>query len=562
MGVLTFRGSNVRRIARGLLLAAALGSSSCSSDDDSTISSGLFLAPVSAQSAGGDAIPVLAPSLAFLGAIRPDSTPEDLQNLKADAFVLGRLSINDQATGTVTPLDSYLVYESKTRSLLSATLCGQQPANDCSRVKLHYNGRGFDEAQLAPQGSAITPKVPSIKLQNGWLLSFDTGNRSIIAFRMDQKRVNVGGVPTDVEFRPFGPTSSRNFGRGNGLLLSTVASAEELLQELGTFGVLRFLEVEPNQVLVFLSTGAVHLLELTEVETFLPFDLNEGNPDPFDCDPEESDLCLPVTLLDGQFKLFPEGQGLGPFITPADIRAVTGGESANLGTFTPACLTSCSGDSVGCGTFLAFDQPSSSFLTLEILTAGEQVTGAELELAGVIVDPGDPEPPPNGLSLPGSPPFQVTGGFCRASLPTPVLLFEETTNTMLAYDTLKPIGQGLSIYLTAEAILARRDPNQTGTTDPNQGDIELVFAVSDVKDNRLAFNKGSRELLSFSYTTPAVVLSLSPSELFNATGGGGNFNYIEPQLGTDDDLRVFNQQANTLLGVELEYETLPVSIKN
>jgi hypothetical protein len=164
--------------------------------------------------------------------------------------------------------------------------------------------------------------------------------------------------------------------------------------------------------------------------------------------------------------------------------------------------------------------------------------------------------------LPTLPPYTVTGGFCRASDPTPILIFEETTNTMLAYDSAKPLGQGLSTYLTAEAILRRRDPNNSGTTDPNQGEIELVFAVADVKDNRLAFNKGSRELLSFSYTTPVVVLSLSPSELFTATGGGGNFNYIEPQTGSDDDLRVFNQQANTLLGVELEYETLPVSIKN
>jgi hypothetical protein len=562
MGVLTFRGSSVRRMARGLVLALILGSSSCSSDDDSKISSGLFLAPVTAAP-GVDTIPVMAPSLVFLGAIRPDSTPEDLQNLKADTFVLGRLSEQDQATGIVAPLDRYLVYESKTRSLLSATLCGEEPKTDCSAVKLHYNGRGFDEAQLAPQGSAISPKVPSIKLQNGWILSFDTGNRSIIAFRMDKKRVvNVDGIPADVEYRPFGPTSSRNFGRGNGLLLSTVASAEELLQDLGTFGVLRFLEVEPNRVLVFFSTGVVHLLELGEVEAFLPFDLNVGNPDSFDCDPEASDLCLPVTLLDGQFKQFPAGQGFEAFITPAEIRAVTGAESANLGTFTPTCLTSCSGDSVGCGLFLAFDQPSSSFLTLEILTTGPDVTGATLELVGAILDPTDQEPPPNALSLPGSPPFEITGGFCRASEPTPILLFEETTDTMLAYDSTKPLGQGLSIYLTAEAILTRRDPKNTGAADPNQGEIELVFAVADVRDNRLAFNKGSRELLSFSYTTPVVVLSLSPSELATATGGGGNFNYIEPQTGSDDDLRVFNQQANTLLGVELEYETLPVSIKN
>jgi hypothetical protein len=559
MGVLSFRPvfprycpTTARRIAPGLLLAAAvLGLDGCNDKDDSKISSGLFLAPVSVRGTGG--IEVLAPNLTLLSAIRPDSTPEDLANLKADSFVLGRVSIHDQATGAVTALDSYLVYESKTRSVLSTTLCGTEPAQDCSAVRLHYNGRGLDEAQLGGQGSAISPRVPSIKLENGWILSFDSGSRSIIAFRMDRERlVQVDGIPQTVEFRSFGPTSSRNFGRGNGLLVSTVANAEELLQDLGTFGVLRFLEVEPGQVLVFFATGAVHLLELSEVETFLPFDLNAGNPDPFECDPEDSDLCLPVKLLDGQFKLFPDGLGMGPLITPADIGAITGSDNPNLGSFTPACLTSCSGSSAGCGLFLAFDQgvvqleggPSSFFLTLEVLTSGGKVTGVNLQPAGFIT---------------GSPPFTITGGFCRASERSPLLLFEERTNTMLAYDHER---SSLTVYLTGEDIQARRDPGGTGSQDPEQGDIELIFAVADVRDNRLAFNKGSRELLSFSYTTPVVVLSMSPTDLFNATGTGGNLNYIEPQVGTDDDLRVFNQQANSLLSVGLEYATLPVRIKD
>jgi hypothetical protein len=564
MVVLPFRVSKVRKTACGLLAAAALGVSGCNDSGGSKISSGLFLAPVSRSQPPGT-IQVLAENLAFLSAIRPDATPEDLANLKADAFVLGRLSMHDQATGEVTRLDAYLIYESKTRALLSATLCGTEPAEDCSTVTLHYNGRGFDEAQLAPQGSAVSSKVPSLMLQNGWILSFDSGNRSIIAFRMDKERVaHVGGVPTDVVYRSFGPTSSANFGRGNGLLLSTVASAEELLQDLGTFGVLRFLEVLPGKVLVFFSTGAVHLLELTEVETLLPFDLNLGNPDSFECDPEEVQLCLPVTLLDGQFKLFPEGAGMGPLITAADIRAVTGGDSANLGTFTPACLTSCGGDSADCGLFLAFDQPSSSFLTLEVLTAGDDVTGAVLELAGIILDATSPTPDaPNTIRLPRSPPYQISGGFCRASVPTSVLLFEEASDNMLAYDPSKPTGdKNLSIYVDADGILERRDPTNTGSTNPSQGNTELSFAVVDVRDNRLAFNKGSREMLSFSYTTPVVVLSLSPAELSAATGSGGNFNYIELQEETDNDLRVFNNQANTLLSIKLQYETLPVAIKN
>src|SRR5688572_12411557 len=275
-------------------MVAAAWLAGCSDDSErKSISSGQFIAPVSE---GAGSITVLADNMTFLKSIRPDASDEDLANIRPDSFVVGRLSSHDDASDRVEEIDEYLIYEAKTRSLLSATRCTGAIAEDCSKVLLHYDGRGLDDALQGRLGASVSDAVKPLKLQNGWIIGFDDGNQGLVAFRKESPRAVAG---EQVIYRAFQSAGSKNFGAGNGLLVSTVVGAEELQNKVGNFRVSSMIEIEPNKVLLFFLSDQedVHLLELSEEEVFLPFDLDLNPEDPTACNPQDEPLCLPVKLL-------------------------------------------------------------------------------------------------------------------------------------------------------------------------------------------------------------------------------------------------------------------------
>ena len=393
-------------------LAIMAGLAGCH-DKGGEISSGQFLAPVSE---GADSTTVLADNKTFLTAIRPDSSEEDLQNLRPDSFVLGRPSTHDlQAGSKVERLDEYLIYESRTRSILSATRCGDAPAAGCSNVTLHYDGRGFDEALEGRLGAAISPNVEPVELRSGWILAFDSGNIGIVAFRKESPR-DVNG--SQVIYRPFETTLSRNFGGGNGLLVSVVVGAEEIANKVKTVSLSHMLEIEAGKVLLFFtSTADVHLLELREEERLLPFDLDLSS-DASQCDPQTDELCLPVKLLKGTIKLFPEtGNPEGrPFVDDSQVAAAVGTDlPPDIGIFQPLCMDACAepgGEApLVCDRALIYEEVTLNFLELRITRSAGEITGGTLQrwtntgnLLGAIGAANDQT---------ASPPLRFNSGFCN-----------------------------------------------------------------------------------------------------------------------------------------------------
>ena len=127
--------------------------------------------------------------------------------------------------------------------------------------------------------------------------------------------------------------ASKNFGDGNGLLLSVVISGDEAVDQLRGHGVFsppkvsRLIEIEENKVLVFYASGTLNFVELLELR-------EETGTRDFDLDPplRPSEL-LEVKLLRGEYKLFP-----GPFLPYDAIAQITGSLTLVLDVFQPILI--------------------------------------------------------------------------------------------------------------------------------------------------------------------------------------------------------------------------------
>ena len=136
---------------------------------------GLFLAPITEKpnASGRGAIDVLVDRLDFLRAIRPGVLDSELVDTPAEATVLGRLSSSTpDAHGNPTLTNDLLIYEAKSKSILSVDMCPASGSPTCGVVRLHYKQKGLEEEQ--GQLGTIATGVPPVMLRNGWILAFDS----------------------------------------------------------------------------------------------------------------------------------------------------------------------------------------------------------------------------------------------------------------------------------------------------------------------------------------------------------------------------------------------------
>jgi hypothetical protein len=577
MGTLAVKTPSFRQVSLACWALLAALSAGCSSGGGDGVASGLFVAPLSETPDVG----VLADKLDFLRAIRPTLLDSELALIPVDSFVVGHLSAsrwirkqelnqNNQLVWSMVPdpeggpypkgVDELLTYEAKSGSLLSVNLCRDASDTDCGKVRLNYNARGIDAEEsrqgARTQGGVISKDVAPIQLKNGWILSYDSGGKNIVAFRKELpgKVEYADGSTGFADYRPHEivqGTANKNFGSGNRLVLSLVVSGEDMMDQLDAASepiVTRFVEIEPNKVLVFFRTiRAVHLLELFETEEVVDFNLDDNVTD--------SSSYFPIRLLRGEFKLF----GTQPFITYRTIAEnLTGDANIVFETFQPIIVPSD-------GAALVFDQSSSMFIKLLSVKAeikdpdtGEttvQIIGGRAEEAIVPSSVYTELQEGSGGNL-VDPPLNFTGAYYHPKHPW-ILLFEDKTNNLLSYKY-EETTDNVGLFVNSTKVLQRRQPD--GTIG-SSFDVEpsLIFAVGDVRDNRMAFDSGLDELVSFNYTAGVCVVAATKTSITDKTFNLlANINYVEP-LDTKN-VRAFDNQSNSLLALFVNYLTMPITV--
>jgi hypothetical protein len=562
MGISLLRAPILPRFWLSALALILVGWAGCKSGSHS-VSSGLFIAPVTVQNSAS--VRVLANKIDFLQAINPELSPSVIAQFQADCVVLGRLSTHTSSQGLlddgVAITDNLLVYEGVSRSLLSVNVCADTANGNCAHdVVLHYDSRGIDEDEGGLVGGVISRDVPPLQLKNGWILAYDSGSKNLIAFLREPERVvrDAQGNPIPglkADFRPFVTKTNKNFGRGNGLLLSVVITGEEMATEIGRDKapsepiITRMVEIEENKVLLFFSTvREIHLLNLEERDATPDFDVNTLEPD-----------HIPVKFLRGSLGAFKPPPDLPlpaePYLPLTSIAKLTGDDDVKADTFQPILLPHPDPDpNPGRDFLLIFEQTTSTFLTLESnktnVNGQEKILGGTARVAVNIL---------RNLrqgNLTG--PLDIPGAFIHKN-GREVCFMEEKTNNLLAYDPTKPAQESLRIFIDSTGFSLRLDPSGTGGI-VGQSEPRLVLATKDVNDNRLAFDAGLDELISMSYSSSVVVVVASLTKIISATGGSlVDITYLEPL--DDRNLRAFDTQSNALLAIDLEYAAFPIHSK-
>lgn len=565
MGISLRRASNRTRLP-GLCLALTglivAGSGFGCGGSGKKVSRQLFLAPFTQPSTATQTRGIIqrAKKNDFLRAIRPTALESEFEASQPEGTVLGRLSRPDPVSGEPMLTENLLVYEAQSRSLLSASMTAINPATGRNVVRLHYSQRGLDEAQGEP--ATLSTVVPPLKLQNGWIMVFDSGSKNILAFREENPRKVVDDLDGDgtatertVVFRspvlPNGQVNpdSRNFGQGNGLLASVVISGTDTVDQLKvpTEPVIsNMVEIEKNKVLIFFTFGtirAIHLLELSEETIQADFDLDE---------PVRPSERLDVKLLRGRYKLFPEA-----LITYRKIaEQITGNDNLELDKAPPAVYTH---PKLPVPFVLMFDRTTSTFIRARLLKdAADAVVGAEIAEA---VSSASFQASLQGAAGASTvdPPYALQGGFQRSDGKNrQIMYFETKSANLVAIDpdpALNP-DQNLKVFTSTSGFLFRRNPRAPG--EVAQGNPEsLIFATRDVRLNRLAFDVELGQLISISYSSGVVVVVASAAELSVVTNDPlSNLTYLEPL--DDNNLRAFDSRTMSLLEVQLGYSAFPV----
>lgn len=534
-------------LAVGAILAMTGG---CA--DRKSASSSLFVAPITTT----PAITVLADKLDFLREIEPNKLDSVLIDQPSEPYGIGHL-YRHEADGRVVRSDEMLAYESKSRAILSVNTCPEGTGLlECGRVRLNYSSKGFEDEQTdqggVAQNSSISTAVTPIVLKSGWLLAYDGGSKNIVAFRQEGPRVVAGG--DSVEFRPSTRELSNvnsNFGYGNGLVMSLVISGEDLARQIRATSqpiVTRFVELDDTHILLFFSTvRSVHLLELSEVDTPLVWDLN---------DPADPETLLPVPLLRGTIKLFdnPLGGPQLPFLTFREIsETITGNDNVLLSSFQPILIPD-NGD------VLVFEQVTSYLLRIG---ARRNNAADPAEITGGTV--GRAAFPQNLLAalqegVGGNivnPPLELGGAFYHQTLPA-ICIYEEKTNNLVTFFYEKTINNNIDLFIQSSEFLQPRTQGSSGggiATEP-----VLSFAQADVTNNRLAFDQGADRLLSINYPAGGVVVVADRTTLIAVTGNSlADLTYTEPV--DSDNLRALDTQSTSLLALPLTYISWPVKVQ-
>jgi len=160
--------------------------------------------------------------------------------------------------------------------------------------------------------------------------------------------------------------------------------------------------------------------------------------------------------------------------------------------------------------------------------------------------------------------FQFTESFLHQDKPL-ILCFEDESNNLFAYDyEAGPFDPKIEVFTSAtqlsQRIDLRFDPEFDDHSEPP---TRLLFGTGNVFENKLAFDFDTSEVLSFNFVTGQVVVVLHRRDVTAVTGASlFNLNYMltidEPPQGKGRILRIVDDESTSLLGINLEYEAIPV----
>ncbi|MBI4582799.1 MAG: hypothetical protein HY717_02020 [Planctomycetes bacterium] len=513
-----------------ILLAALMGTGCDSKGTKVRTSSGVFFAPVPSApdpiTGEGSVEVVIDPftdrpvnELTILKTINPGKLDSELESEQAETAVLGKLSD-----------DELLLFERKSSTLLELNFV-------TGALKLPILKIGAKTVSLSDIFRTSAAKIlVSITLkdptggQNHWVFGFETTSRSL--FVMNHDRLT------------------------GELKVTVVANKVQIGKEIreSTFNLVNAFEIPrpsaaaqgPRQHEVLLnstrqSLSGEHLYVLRE---------NNG-------------------LVQGEFRLF---DALGvlkpaldiPFIEDAfpyldfdSLRVVTSSFDLDVFDFPGVALPLATENS-----FLIFDRVTNHFIKIQVLRnqVSQEITSRRIELYTfpdeilTAIRQGSASVDTEAVS------FNFHDIFPHLSQPI-LLAFEEVTNSLMSIDYNAPYGRRIGLYSAASNVLQRIDLH--GTDEEELGGVRepvLTFANADVRENRLLFDQGSKDLLSLNYLTGFYVVVLKQRDIGQQTGsvGSSNLTFMEPI--DDYTLRAFDSQANALINIRVDYAAFPVSV--
>ena len=545
------------RAAALLLALCVLLLPSCSRNRNGSASAELFLAPIPDAGAPGGATRALVSRVDFLVAQSPDKLPAELADDTIGPRVLaptldGKLLVSDSRSGGVFSVDvegNDLDDPDCVHTLSDRNLDDKA---DCERVQLRFSGDGLS-ATLSTTGAQLAANVPAILLRNGWILAYERTTESIVAFREvePQEVPDPNGGTRSLSYRTSNNPQNLNFGSGNGYVVSEVVRAKELRERAGGVTVARFYEIEPNKVLLFLTAvGAIHLIDLSEETVNEDWDLENDLPNDED--------VLPTPKLVGEIQLFQRIVAdqiiQEPFLPFSEIATKTGDVAVNVIDFPPTLIPTD-------GAALLFDRATSTFLRVATIRGRDELGNETDDVVASAVD----------VAVRGADVFVLMESFLAggaiqefnmassflnpAGDSTEILIMEETTNNIIAYDYLAPLGENIRIFVSQSNLVDPRSSGPEGGVASN--DPQLLFATRDVLDNRLAFDSAGDQLLSINYESTLLVVVLSTIDLLRATGENiADLQFVQPLA--NDVARIFDAESAKLLDLRIDYARLEV----
>ena len=518
-----------------------------------SISTSTFASLALTDDPGVDPIQLMTDKVDLLKAILPTQVEAALINQQSLSFPLGTLPL---AAGGQ---DALLVYEANLRAICSIELCSSGVCLQEKQVRLHYDDVGF-ATEMESAGAnfpTLSQSVPSISVSvsrgpglgsDPWIVAYETETRSIVAMRA-----------RDVGYRPLDDATdidNANFGRGNGLVLSTVITGAEMQAQLGLGlqpRLTRIFDLGPapgsnrHRLLVFFAREVLQEVHLVELET----------------SQERSQTVLgaggtfeDVWMLRGAIRKF--GTNLDePFVDFAEIKELTQEEDVIIGNFQPTKVYSD-------GSALVFDEVSTQFIKLTPLSALDalDVVG-KAEGQGLVSLAVDKSMLDAEIGSRGTLEFSESWGHPTL---TEIVLVEERSNSVLSYDFTLPADEDnvRTIVNTIDLTSNRRDPNPSaGGIVVNTEEPILLRAEEDIFENRLMFDRGRDELISINYDTGSVVI-VAKRPAFTAMTGGDltDITYIKHtgvEPGDLQSVRVWDSSTSSLIKVLLKTKLEPTN---
>jgi hypothetical protein len=518
------------------LLALTAAPNGCKNKKND-VSSEAFMAPQAiGVSSSSSAVSTLLSKLQILRKAKADPTTgvepldSDLATIPAKLYPIGK--IDDE---------NLVVFEAESRTLLTINILKGTLVR--SMTQKDFLNLFRNQAQRPNLGALI-------KLKSGWILGYEKTTRSLFGVRKDptstteEPKIQVQLVldQNDMENQIF--SSEWTNARSQITIRSLVAFASSVAQikdEAGTV----IDTVDRDDILM--------ISENPEVDAIHHLQVNSSQTD---------------GTLEAHF-IVPEGK---PFLDLDDVRRKTSNTKVDLVDFPPVKIP-------GLDQVLLFDktQETSAFLILNFASNEDETyrTWVDVTVRRNEILTAIEEANKGGQPFTGE--FSFGSSFLHAyadpadkpagTETTPIVFaFDDETNNLIAYDFSVPTGTAgkVKVFTSSTMLTERTDLNFDPTHDGGTFDPVLAFSGDSVVDNKVAFDGGPSELLSFNYLTGQVVVILHKRDITDITDAGlVNVTYMETmdppgKGGKGKDLRIIDFVSGFILAVHLDYVAVPV----